>query len=99
MMIGAGAGTHIVGYENEVTKLRTLENIIEEINMHKKAGAEIMMIESEGITEDLPPEKWRIDVIKNLMKNLDLKALCLKHPILLSLNGILRILAQILIYL
>jgi phosphosulfolactate synthase (CoM biosynthesis protein A) len=25
-----------------------------------------MMIESEGITEDLPPEKWRIDIIKKL---------------------------------
>jgi hypothetical protein len=54
-------GTHIVGYENEVTKLRPLEDLLEEINMHKEAGAEIMMIESEGITEDLPPEKWRID--------------------------------------
>jgi hypothetical protein len=27
-----------------------------------------MMIESEGITEDLPPEKWRIDVINELNK-------------------------------
>ena len=66
MMIGAGAGTHIVGYEEELTKLRPLEDLIEEVNMHKQAGAEIMMIESEGITEDLPPEKWRIDVIKKL---------------------------------
>lgn len=60
MMIGAGAG-----YEEELTKLRPLE----EVNMHKQAGAEIMMIESEGITEDLPPEKWRIDVIKKLDEN------------------------------
>jgi phosphosulfolactate synthase (CoM biosynthesis protein A) len=66
MMVGAGAGTHIVGYENEVTKLKTLEDLVEEINIHKKAGAETLMIESEGITEDLPPEKWRIDVIKKL---------------------------------
>jgi len=66
MMIGAGAGTHIVGYEEELTKLRPLEDLIEEVNMHKQAGAEIMMIESEGITEDLPPERWRIDVIKKL---------------------------------
>lgn len=36
--------------------------------MQQSAGAEIMMIESEGITEDLPPEKWRIDVINELNK-------------------------------
>ncbi len=33
-----------------------------------KSGAEIIMIESEGITEDMPPEKWRKDVILELIK-------------------------------
>jgi len=40
-------GTHIVGYEEKLTKLRLLEDLIEEFNMHKQAGAEIMMIEGE----------------------------------------------------
>jgi phosphosulfolactate synthase (CoM biosynthesis protein A) len=68
LMVGAGAGTHIVGYET-ATKLRTLEDVVNEINMHLKAGAEIMMVESEGLTEDLPPEEWRTDIIKKLDEN------------------------------
>ena len=32
------------------------------------AGAEIMMLESEGITEDLPAEEWRTDIIEELNK-------------------------------
>lgn len=66
IMIGAGAGTHIVGYEEE-TKIRNVEELIKEIDAHLKAGAHMLMLESEGITEDLPPEKWRIDVIKKLV--------------------------------
>jgi len=27
--------------------------------MHQSVGA----VESEGITEDLPPEEWRVDII------------------------------------
>jgi phosphosulfolactate synthase (CoM biosynthesis protein A) len=43
---------------------------LDEIDMHQSAGAEIMMIESEGITEDLPPEEWRIDAINELNKKI-----------------------------
>jgi phosphosulfolactate synthase (CoM biosynthesis protein A) len=63
MMIGAGAGTHIAGYQ---TKLKTLDELLDEIDMHKSVGAEVMMLESEGITEDLPLEDWRVDVINEL---------------------------------
>jgi phosphosulfolactate synthase (CoM biosynthesis protein A) len=68
LMVGAGAGTHIVGYQT-ATKLRTLEDLVNEINMHLKVGAEIMMVESEGLTEDLQPEEWRTDIIKKLDEN------------------------------
>ncbi|MFL6476146.1 MAG: phosphosulfolactate synthase [Nitrososphaera sp.] len=64
LMIGAGAGTHIVGYK---PKLRSVDDLMEEARAHLKAGAHIMMLESEGITEDLPPSKWRTDVIKKLV--------------------------------
>jgi phosphosulfolactate synthase (CoM biosynthesis protein A) len=64
LMIGAGAGTHIVGYK---PKLRSVDDLMEEARAHLKAGAHIMMLESEGITEDLPPNKWRTDVIKKLV--------------------------------
>lgn len=64
LMIGAGAGTHIVGYK---PKLRSIHDLMKEARAHLKAGAHIMMLESEGITEDLPPSKWRTDVIKKLV--------------------------------
>jgi phosphosulfolactate synthase (CoM biosynthesis protein A) len=64
LMIGAGAGTHIVGYK---PKLRSIDDLMREARAHLKAGAHIMMLESEGITEDLPPSKWRTDVIKKIV--------------------------------
>ncbi len=65
MMIGAGAGTHIVDYEEKM-KMRSLKEVVKEIEAHLRAGANIIMMESEGITEDLPPAKWRKDVIRAL---------------------------------
>ncbi len=64
MMFGAGAGTRVAGYE---MKMRKLEDVIAEVKAHQKVGAEIFMFESEGVTEDMPPETWRVDVIKKLV--------------------------------
>jgi phosphosulfolactate synthase (CoM biosynthesis protein A) len=66
LMIGAGAGTHVTGYE-ESMKMRGLDDFVTEVENHLKAGAEMIMVESEGLTEDLPPEKWRKDVIQKLV--------------------------------
>jgi phosphosulfolactate synthase (CoM biosynthesis protein A) len=66
MMIGAGAGSHIIGYE-ESMKMKSFEEFAAEVSAHIDAGADVIMIESEGLTEDLPPEKWRTDVIKKLI--------------------------------
>lgn len=74
MMIGAGAGTHIAGYEAAM-KLRSFEDFSDELSAHLKAGSEIIMIESEGLTEDLPPEKWKTDVIKKIADKFGLKNL------------------------
>jgi phosphosulfolactate synthase (CoM biosynthesis protein A) len=68
MMIGAGAGTHIVGYEERM-RYRSLANLEEEVRAHIDVGAETLMLESEGITEDLPPNKWRTKVIKKLVSD------------------------------
>jgi len=67
MMIGAGAGTHVAGYQ-QAMKLRTLADLYREAEAHRRAGAEVIMLESEGITEDLPPRKWRTDVIRALAR-------------------------------
>ena len=64
MMIGAGGGTHVVGYK---TKMRTFQDVEKEAQAHLDAGAKILMLESEGITEDLPPLKWKKDVVKKLV--------------------------------
>ncbi|MCW6160494.1 MAG: phosphosulfolactate synthase [Candidatus Micrarchaeales archaeon] len=64
LMKGAGAGTHIVGYK---TEMKPISEAIKEAKMHIRAGAKEIMMESEGITEDLPPEKWRTDIIKKLI--------------------------------
>ena len=67
MMIGAGAGTHVVGYEASM-KMRSLADLFREAEAHRRAGAEVFMLESEGITEDLPPKRWRTDVVKALVE-------------------------------
>ena len=74
MMIGAGAGTHIAGYEAGM-KLRTLDEFSEEVATHLEAGVEMIMIESEGLTEDLPPEEWKTDVIGKIVDKFGLKNL------------------------
>src|SRR6266851_5540356 len=48
MMIGAGAGTHVVGY-SERMKLRPVAEMVKEVEAHLKVGAELFMLESEGI--------------------------------------------------
>lgn len=65
-MEGAGAGTHIAGYEKQM-KLRTIGEVVKEVKLHLKAGVEMFMFESEGVTEDLPPEEWKTDLIKKLV--------------------------------
>ena len=74
MMIGAGAGTHIAGYEAGI-KLRSFDEFSEEVSTHLKAGAEMIMIESEGLTEDLRPEQWKTDVIKKIVDKFGVKNL------------------------
>ncbi len=71
MMIGAGAGTHIVGY---TTRMRSFADVARETKAHLDAGAEILMLESEGITEDLPPRRWRKDVVNKLVQKFGYKS-------------------------
>ncbi len=74
MMIGAGAGTHVAGYEGSM-KIRNFDDFASEVDAHLSAGVHMIMIESEGLTEDLPPEKWRKDVIKKLVDRFGYKTL------------------------
>jgi phosphosulfolactate synthase (CoM biosynthesis protein A) len=69
-MVGAGAGTHVRGYR---VKLRRIDEVLKEIESHIRAGAEILMLESEGITEDIPESRWRTDIVKKLVKRFGLE--------------------------
>ena len=60
-MEGAGAGTHAAKYK---IKYRNEKEMLKQAKAYLDAGAYMLMLESEGITEDLPPEKWRTDIIK-----------------------------------
>lgn len=66
LMKGAGAGVHATDYEEKI-ELKPVEDYMEEAAAHLDAGSYMLMIESEGLTEGLPPEKWRTDVIRQLV--------------------------------
>lgn len=70
MMEGAGAGTHIANYK---PKMRKFKDFMKEAEMHLEAGAKTLMLESEGLTEDLPVSKWRTDIIKEIVKRFGLE--------------------------
>jgi phosphosulfolactate synthase (CoM biosynthesis protein A) len=74
MMIGAGAGTHVAGYEADM-KLKSFDDFSNEVAAHLDSGIEMIMIESEGLTEDLPPEEWKTDVIKKIVNKFGTKNL------------------------
>ncbi len=74
MMLGAGAGTHVAGYEAAM-KMKSFNDFFTEVETHLEVGVEMIMIESEGLTEDLPPEKWKVDVIKKIVDRFGLKNL------------------------
>lgn len=69
-MLGAGAGTKIIGYKR---KLRPLKDVLKEAEAFRKAGAYMLMFESEGVTEDLPFSQWRTDLIKKLVQRFGTK--------------------------
>ncbi|MDE1761594.1 MAG: phosphosulfolactate synthase [Candidatus Micrarchaeota archaeon] len=69
-MSGAGAGTHVGNYK---LNYRSIEDFLKETGAYIKAGAPMIMVESEGITEDLPEKKWRKDVIHKMTKKFGFK--------------------------
>lgn len=67
MMLGAGAGTHVSEYQEKM-KMRDFDDFVNEVDTYIRTGVEMIMVESEGLTEDLPPQKWRKDVIAGLVE-------------------------------
>lgn len=64
IMSGVGGGSKEFGYGENVKAVKKVEDLIEEGKQFFDAGASMLMIESEGITEGIEdPKDWRSDVI------------------------------------
>ncbi len=76
IMSGVGGGVQEFGYSEKVTAVKNLKQLIAEAQQFFKAGALMLMVESEGITEGIEdPNNWRIDIIFGLIKEFGVEKL------------------------
>lgn len=69
IMTGVGGGTMEFDYTKKINAVKTVQQVIDEAERFLAAGAHMLMIESEGITEGIPdPAHWRKDVIYSLIE-------------------------------
>lgn len=69
IMSGVGGGSKEFDYQAKISATKSLDDLIEEGERFFDAGAYMLMVESEGITEGIDdPKKWRIDVIFRLIE-------------------------------
>ncbi len=68
IMSGVGGGVQEFGYQNKIHQVKTIDRLIDEGKQFFDAGAYMLMVESEGITEGIEnPKDWRKDVISALI--------------------------------
>ncbi len=76
IMSGVGGGSKEFGYGEKIKAVKTLADLIEEGERFFDAGAYMLMVESEGITEGIEdPGKWRSDVIFGLIEKFGVEKL------------------------
>ncbi len=76
IMSGVGGGVQECGYQQKIKQAKTLEQLLDEAERFFAAGAHMLMVESEGITEGIAdPKDWRKDVIFALIKKFGHEAL------------------------
>lgn len=69
IMTGVGGGVKEIGYADKVKAVKSIQDLIEEGERFFEAGAYMLMVESEGITEGIEdPKNWRSDVIFALVE-------------------------------
>lgn len=69
IMSGVGGGSKEFGYGEKIKSVKKLKNLIEEGERFFDAGAYMLMVESEGITEGIEdPKNWREDIIFGLIE-------------------------------
>lgn len=76
IMTGVGGGVQEFGYQEKITAVKDLKQLIAEARKFFQAGAEMLMVESEGITEGIEdPNQWRKDIIFGLIKEFGVEKL------------------------
>lgn len=69
IMSSVGGGSKELGYISKAKSIKTIPAILDEAQKFLDAGAYMLMVESEGITEGIAdPEEWRSDVIFALVE-------------------------------
>lgn len=69
IMSGVGGGSKEFSYHSKTKPVKSIETLIEEGERFFEAGAYMLMVESEGITEGIDnPKNWRSDVIFALVE-------------------------------
>ena len=69
IMSGVGGGAKEFGYSEKVKSVKSVQDLITEGERFFDAGAYMLMVESEGITEGIDdPNDWRSDVIFALIE-------------------------------
>ncbi len=64
IMSGVGGGSKELDYSQQISSVKSIEDLLEEGERFFDAGAKMLMIESEGITEGFEDHNdWREDVI------------------------------------
>ncbi|KTD23486.1 phosphosulfolactate synthase [Legionella lansingensis] len=64
IMSGVGGGIQEFDYQQKAKPTKSLAQMLEEAERFFDAGAFMLMVESEGITEGIPnPDDWRKDII------------------------------------
>jgi phosphosulfolactate synthase (CoM biosynthesis protein A) len=76
IMTGVGGGTMEFDYGSKVQAVKTSKDLLIEAERFLEAGAHMLMIESEGITEGIADAKnWRLDVITDLIDKFGIEKL------------------------
>lgn len=76
IMSGVGGGSKEFDYGSKVQAVKTVQDLIEEGERFFEAGAYMLMVESEGITEGIEdPKDWRSDVIFALIEKFGIEKL------------------------
>lgn len=69
LMSGVGGGVKEIAYHKKLKQCKSIDQLIKESEQFFEAGAHMLMVESEGITEGFAsPKDWRIDVIMALVE-------------------------------